>query len=286
MPNNPSNWNLEHQPFGAQLLRASFTEDRPGARAIAVFYLSPQSAGVGSPVRGGVPVLFPQFNDEGPLPKHGFVRTANWRALDQAGHYMLRVGSSVANNQGDSNSESPPPDLTPCDLAPPDWPHSAELVLEMHASGRQLELVLNVTNTGANAFSWTGGLHPYFSVSDLLQSRLEGLGDVPIRDRFHPEITRQPDGDIHWDGQLYERLFDTASSVELHAGAARFRLSMSGFNQWMVWNPGIAGAQAMNDLPNADWQRFVCIEPVIVQRAVSLEPGERFAGSFGIEVIV
>jgi hypothetical protein len=30
----------------------------------------------------------------------------------------------------------------------------------------------------------------------------------------------------------------------------------------------------------------VCIEPVIVQRAVSLEPGERFAGSFGIEVIV
>ena len=285
MPNNPSNWTLEHQPFGAQLLRASFTEDRPGASAIPVFYLSPQSAGVGSPVRGGVPVLFPQFNDEGPLPKHGFVRTANWRALDQAGHYMLRVGSSVANNQGDSNSESPPPDLTPCDLAPPDWPHSAELVLEMRASGRQLELVLNVTNTGTDVFSWTGGLHPYFSVSDLLQSRLEGLGDVPIRDRFHPEITRQPDGDIHWDGQLYERLFDTASPVELHAGAARFRLSMSGFNQWMVWNPGIAGAHAMKDLPDADWQRFVCVEPVIVQRAVSLKPGERFSGSFRIEVI-
>ena len=286
MTNNPSNWNLEHQPFGAQLLRASFTEDRPGASAIPVFYLSPQSAGVGSPVRGGVPVLFPQFNDEGPLPKHGFVRTANWRALDQAGHYSLKLGSSDAHQPVDSNADSSRPDLTPCDLTTPNWLHSAELVLEIHTSGRQLEFVLNITNTGATAFSWTGGLHPYFAVSDLLQSRLEGLGDVPIRDRFHPEITRQPDGDIHWDGQLYERLFDTASSVELHAGAARFRLSMSGFNQWMVWNPGIAGAQAMKDLPNADWQRFVCIEPVIVQRAVSLEPGERFAGSFGIEVIV
>ena len=286
MPNNKSNWNLEHQPFGAQLLRASFTEDRPGASAIPVFYLSPQSAGVGSPVRGGVPVLFPQFNDEGPLPKHGFVRTANWRALDQAGHYSLKLGSSDAHQPVDSNADSSRADLTPCDLTTPNWLHSAELVLEIHTSGRQLEFVLNITNTGATAFSWTGGLHPYFAVSDLLQSRLEGLGDVPIRDRFHPEITRQPDGDIHWDGQLYERLFDTASSVELHAGAARFRLSMSGFNQWMVWNPGIAGAQAMKDLPNADWQRFVCIEPVIVQRAVSLEPGERFAGSFGIEVIV
>jgi len=279
-PNHSSNWTLEHQSFGAQLLRASFTEDRPGASAIPVLYLSPQSAGVGSPVRGGVPVLFPQFNDEGPLPKHGFVRTADWRALDQAGHYILKVGSSVANNPVDSNSESALPDLTP-----PEWPYAADLVLEMHTSGRQLELVLNVTNTGADTFSWTGGLHPYFYVSDLLESRLEGLGGVPTRDRFHPDITRQPAGDIRWDGQLYERLFDTAAPVELHAGATRFRLSMSGFNQWMVWNPGITGAQAMKDLPDADWQRFVCVEPVIVQRAVSLEPGERFTGSFRIEVI-
>jgi glucose-6-phosphate 1-epimerase len=280
MPNNPSNWTLEHQPFGAQLLRASFTGDRPGASAIPVFYLSPQSAGVGSPVRGGVPVLFPQFNDEGPLPKHGFVRTANWRALDQAGHYVLNIGSRVDNNSVDSSAESALPDLTPAE-----WPYAAELVLEMHPSGRQLELVLHVTNTGADPFSWTGGLHPYFNVSDLLESRLEGLGEVPIRDRFHPNITRQPAGDIRWDEQLYERLFDTAVPVELHAGTTRFRLSMSGFNQWMVWNPGIAGAQAMKDLPNADWQRFVCVEPVIVQRAVRLEPGQRFTGSFRIEVM-
>jgi len=280
MPNNPSNWTLEHQPFGAQLLRASFTGDRPGASAIPVFYLSPQSAGVGSPVRGGVPVLFPQFNDEGPLPKHGFVRTANWRALDQAGHYVLNIGSRVDNNTVDSNAESALPDLTPAE-----WPYAAELVLEMHPSGRQLELVLHVTNTGADPFSWTGGLHPYFNVSDLLESRLEGLGEVPIRDRFHPNITRQPAGDIRWDEQLYERLFDTAVPVELHAGTTRFRLSMSGFSQWMVWNPGIAGAQAMKDLPDADWQRFVCVEPVIVQRAVRLEPGQRFTGSFRIEVM-
>jgi glucose-6-phosphate 1-epimerase len=269
--NNPSNWTLEHQPFGAQLMRASFTDGKPGAGAIPVLYLSPLSAGVGSPVRGGVPVLFPQFNDEGPLPKHGFVRTANWHAGEPAGRYLLKVGSNAAQD--------------PADLTPADWPHAAELVLEVHTSGRELELVLNITNTGTSAFSWTGGLHPYFAVSDLLQSRLEGLGDVPIRDRFHPEITRQPAGDIRWDGQLYERLFDTASCVELHAGEARFRLSMSGFNQWMVWNPGIAGAQAMKDLPDNDWQRFVCVEPVIVQRAVRLGPGERFTGSFRIEVI-
>ena len=39
-------------------------------------------------------------------------------------------------------------------------------------------------------------------------------------------------------------------------------------------HPGKAGAQALNDLPNDDWQRFVCIEPVRVSRPCVLQPGE------------
>ncbi|MFM2053126.1 MAG: hypothetical protein RL456_1163, partial [Pseudomonadota bacterium] len=43
-------------------------------------YLSPTTKyGDGAAVRGGVPVIFPQFNQQGPLPKHGFVRNRAWQ---------------------------------------------------------------------------------------------------------------------------------------------------------------------------------------------------------------
>src|SRR6516225_9990491 len=32
----------------------------------------------GAAIRGGVPVIFPQFAGEGPLPKHGFARSLPW----------------------------------------------------------------------------------------------------------------------------------------------------------------------------------------------------------------
>src|SRR5512139_2122415 len=33
---------------------------------------------VGAPIRGGVPIVFPQFGTTGPLPLHGLVRLMTW----------------------------------------------------------------------------------------------------------------------------------------------------------------------------------------------------------------
>jgi glucose-6-phosphate 1-epimerase len=290
-PSTPQ-WQIRHQAFGAQILLAGLpttrldpagAASRPNENdhpALPVLYLSPLSAGEGAPIRGGVPVLFPQFNDEGPLPKHGFVRTAHWQVLtpvtvpDAADgslefSYGLEIGA-----HGDKLGA----------IQPDSWPHHARLQLTARCHNASLEIQLKVSNTGSEPFSWTGGLHPYFAVTDLLQARLEGLGGTPVRDRFHPTVKAQPLGPIHWDGTLYERLFDCNTPVVLHAGALRLRLSMRGFNQWMVWNPGIAGAKEMKDLPDADWQHFVCVEPVIVQRPCLVAPGETFEGALVLEL--
>jgi len=90
--------------FGAQLL--SWTpaggEDR--------LYLSPKAVFDGrSAIRGGVPVCFPQFAGEGPLPKHGFARNKRWEVSGS------RAGKdfAVTTLQLADDADTPPCGPTP-----------------------------------------------------------------------------------------------------------------------------------------------------------------------------
>lgn len=254
---------LTHAALGAQVLRAH------AAREQDFLYLSPLSLGQTRPARGGVPVLFPQFADHGPLPRHGFARNIPWTlqeetVADKAHNlrYVLKV--------------------TPGQFV--DWPHAAHLLLQAQISAEGLHLSLHVTNTGTSSFAWSGGLHPYFAVDDLQACRLSGLAGLPAQDRYDTSLRTQTQEPLHWNGQVFERLYDGCPPVTLSSGSRRLMLSASGFDQWMVWNPGQAGGDALADLPQGDWRRFVCIEPVCVARPVMLAPGQAFVGTLEVQV--
>src|SRR5512141_215643 len=53
------------------------------ADGVERLYLSPLSRQPGEPIRGGIPVVFPQFANRGPLPMHGFARTQPWTLGEQ-----------------------------------------------------------------------------------------------------------------------------------------------------------------------------------------------------------
>lgn len=284
-PSTDKHPQLLHQAFGAQLLQAtlpglpelfycsplSLTEALTGAltRATSVAPPASQPSVVPAPVRGGVPVLFPQFAEYGPLPKHGMARNAHWQLDELQSHAnadVARMQYSLNIHVGDYTF----------------WPHAAKLVMSAQASASELTLTLNVTNTGTDAFSWSGGLHPYFAVDDLLASELEGLAGVGVRDRYDAAASVQPDAPLSWSSEPCERLYAQAPDLILDTGIHRLRLSASGFDQWMVWNPGEDGARQLGDLPDTDWRRFVCVEPVCVRQPVVLEAGKVFTGQLRI----
>lgn len=232
----------------------------------SLFYLSVLGQ-PGTCLRGGQPVIFPQFADQGPLKKHGFARDVTWQLLAEE-RTSDRHRVILVRNFSKGEFEG--------------WPHEAGLTLDIECVPGFLRQTLEVSNTGRSAFSWTGGLHPYFSVADLQSATLTGLVGVPYMNRYEsgqnfvgPEV-------VYWDEGPCEKLFDGTPALTLDTGKDRIQLATWGFDQWMVWSPGKQGAKTIDDLPNEDWNKFVCIEPVCVNRPVVLRPGERFVGKFDI----
>ena len=238
---------LSFQTWGAQVLRAS-------SLGAELLYFSPLSCSPERPARGGIPVLFPQFADRGPLKKHGWARDLPWGLLcDELGSNQHIVELDLCIDEGTQHQ----------------WPHGALLRLQVQAFEQALCMTFQVHNTGATPFEWTGGLHPYWATSDLLATEVTGLQATPLQ----------------WTGEAFEHLFDTQAPLTLKTPGHALKLSMTGFDQWMVWNPGATGAQAQSDLPNEDWQKIVCIEPVLVDRPCVLQPGAVFEGTLRAELI-
>lgn len=227
---------LDFLPFGAQLLQA-----RLAGRDL--FYLSPGPHQPQTARRGGIPVLFPQFAGNGPLPKHGFARNRDWTLT------APRPDTRVARLQ-----------IAPADH--PQWPHSAELTLTT-VIDEALTQTLRIENTGSDTFSFSGGLHPYWAVSDVTNCRISGL---EVSGLGHREVD-----EWHAGGE----------AITLIDGEHQLRLSQQGFQGWQVWNPG--SDHALSDMPQADWQRFVCLEPVVMT-PIRLAPGEVFEGVLRADV--
>jgi glucose-6-phosphate 1-epimerase len=158
------------------------------------------------------------------------------------------------------------------------------LRLSLQTGPGELVITLRVRNTGNSTFTWTGGLHPYFAVADITQCKLLGLEGLAVQDRYDAAATRQTDDALVFSSAPCERLYAQATELRLQTRGHSVHLRTSGFTQWMVWNPGTAIAQTMADLPEDEWKRFVCIEPVCVDHPVVLAPGEVFEGWLQVRV--
>jgi len=250
---NNSNDLISHSFIGAQILSASFVKDKN------IFYLSNLSV-FGKTYRGGVPVLFPQFANNGNLRKHGFVRDFAWELIYE---------------KQDENSAIIEYDYSIDEDDYPEWPYDAKLSLFCEMVSNLITIKLIVINTDIKPFEFTGGLHPYFAISSKKDLVINGLESADYKDAF-------PDIPFNLNGKdLIERQYDAKNPVKFFNGENWITIKSEGFDNWMIWNPGEEGAKSIKDLPNEDWSKFICIEP-IVSKPVLLEPGELFIGELQI----
>jgi glucose-6-phosphate 1-epimerase len=225
-----------------------------GAPGLERLFLSSMSALDGKrAIRGGVPVIFPQFAERGSGTRHGFARSANWRVNDSG----VQDGAAFAVLV-----------LDPSDLsaeAAAAWPHAFELRLRVALRGAVLSMTLDVRNTGAAPFPFAAALHTYHLVEDVEAVRIDGVQAETLA------ITDKLD-------QVFEHI---PGAIGFDNGVDVLTLEQHGFTDAVVWNPGAGDAAALADMEDEEYRRFVCIEPALLGPQV-LEAGGSWRGEYRI----
>lgn len=228
-------------------------------------YLSPTAKyGNGASVRGGVPVIFPQFNARGPLPRHGLVRSRSWEATESVvrdGHAIgvLRFTDDIATRVH--------------------WKHGFEAELTVSLAGKEIDIELAVTNTGDTTFEFTAALHTYLRCNELLKVQLEGLQNRAYEDFLNGGVAGEQWGDVLTFVGAIDRIYHNVNGpLTLRELGRRTSIAMNGFDDVVVWNPGDDGVQQLADMPDEDWRRMLCVEAARIREPVHLMPGEDWAG--------
>jgi glucose-6-phosphate 1-epimerase len=250
-----------HRPVSAEAADVSITACPRGAhlltwttRGVERLWRSPLSeCGGGAAIRGGVPVLFPQFGTFGALVKHGFGRTSEWRRVEPSVDPSAGRRAMLAFEMDDSEATRAV------------WPHPFRAKLQISASADDLEMVLTVVNRGHDLARLTAGLHTYLAVADP-KATITGMGGCHAWDGAStsaPRFTiKLPDRIWALDTQDLV-VHGAEAPVVLHDSVlGTVSVSASGFPNRVVWNPGPDNDLA--DVAPGDEARFVCIEPAAV----------------------
>ena len=216
-------------------------------------------------IRGGVPVIFPQFAAEGPLPRHGFARTSLWS-----------LGCVAREADGTAEAELVLRDSPETRRI---WDAEFKAVLAVTVVARQLAITLRVENVGDQPFSFTAALHTYLRVRDVGDAEIHGLRGTLYRVSGDRGLVAD-DADRLLLPEYIDRVYVGAQSpLELRERDRSLLLEADGFPDAVVWNPGRERAAALHDLEPGDERRFVCIEAAAVQTPITLGSGRRWAGT-------
>ncbi|PSW21029.1 D-hexose-6-phosphate mutarotase [Photobacterium sanctipauli] len=210
-------------------------------------------------IRGGIPVCWPWFGKVA-TPSHGFARNSEWTLKE---HRENDQGVIVALTLEDS------------DATRALWPHKFNNVLTFEI-GASLKVSLTSTNTDSTPWHFGGALHSYFTVADIKQTHVTGMGSQYIdstQGGKHEEGGEQ----LHFEQEVDRVYTQPEDTITVHdAGNSRkLVITNSGHNSAVLWNPWAELSHSMGDMADNSFETMVCVESTLNKPdSITLTPGE------------
>eukprot|EP00249_Psilotum_nudum_P011039 c22932_g2_i1 orf=219-1211(-) len=229
-------------------------------------------------IRGGIPICFPQYSNLGLTEQHGFARNRLW-SIDNDPSPL-----SISNNKATVDLI-----LKPNEDDLKIWPHCFELRLRVAlGSGGEISLITRVRNIDSKPFSFTIGLHTYFSVSDISEVRIEGLETLDYLDNLQnrKHLTEQADA-LTFESEVDRIYLNTPTKIAIidHEKKRTFVLKKEGLPDAVVWNPWEKKAKTLTDFGDDEYKHMLCVQAAAISKSVTLKPGEEWKGRQEISAV-
>jgi len=238
-----------------------------------IFWISPNSAHtIGRAMRGGVPVCWPWF---GAPPEGGFQGALQGGELPSHGVARTQLWEMAGTRRVDDDSTEVRMVLRDNERTRAVWPYAFELELIVTV-GPRLKIEWAARNPGAEPFTYTGALHPYFAVADAQDVRVHGLDGVGYLDKNNGFRHAVQHGPVTFTGEVDYVFTGTTSALAIEdPGMGRtIRIAKSGSRTSVVWNP-YHGDARLPDVGAGQHRNFVCVEAAnAVDDVVTVTPGE------------
>ena len=280
---HPSGSRVKVHRFGATIISFETCSGRE------VLFLSSLAKLDGSkPIRGGIPLVFPQFGQpDKSMPQHGFLRNRRWS-----------IGK-VYQDPHDSSSC--------CELHisfpqedPQTHKFACQITLLVKLQPTSLTTILSITNTDEQQdFEFQALFHTYYRVQGGNATRkqichVQGLSGYRVYDQITQEHYILQDGaTIHIDREvdrIYSPIHNSSSSAGTDASPFKLILqtgyettieasaSIDGVHipvSVVVWNPFIEKSKGMVDFDNQEYHDMICVEPGMLTNVPSLKGGQK-----------
>lgn len=218
----------------------------------------------GVPIRGGIPICFPQFNNEGPILKHGFARISPWK--------LIEVRKTDTHAQAELLLE----DTSETRRI---WPFAFNAKLIVTVGGSTLRTELLVTNNDKINFTFTGALHTYLLVNDSSKITIEKLQGCMYKDAVSGESNLfQNEEELMIKGEVDRIYINAPKDVIIREPDRKIKFRCDGFKDIVVWNPGSEKCKGITDMEAEDYRRMVCVEAAIVNEPQEVSNGTTWSG--------
>eukprot|EP01135_Chromosphaera_perkinsii_P009982 Nk52_evm17s1992 gene=Nk52_evmTU17s1992 len=213
-------------------------------------------------IRGGIPMVFPNFGPWDLGPQHGFARITMWEFSESATRKGDDVASAIFT-------------MTDTEESRKMWPFQVKLICIITLKDDSFSQEFIVDNIGEVEFDFTSLLHTYLKVDDVKEVGVTGFTGCEYVDKADGGARKKEENEVALIQGYTDRMYIGTQNecvVTNTVGGDTVVVQMTNF-------PDTENAKKMGDFGDEEYPFMVCVEPGYVSKRVVLGPQQSWQGS-------